>query len=150
MSTLVFPSLVRDQVLEQHAALREMLRSAIEHVARWRLATRDRDVTRLRAFGRELCDRFREHLAFEDEHLRPVLAVLDTWGPERVRELHREHTRQREALDAFAASFETDADAEQTALALTALAEDIERDMAAEEDGCLGASAMSAGVLLEF
>ena len=43
------------------------------------------DCAEMRALGLELCDRLREHLVFEADALRPVFAVLDYWGPERIR-----------------------------------------------------------------
>jgi hypothetical protein len=147
MASLVFPSMVRDQVLEQHATLRTLLQSALDHVDRWSSAAGEHRGARLGAIGRELCDQIRAHLLFEDEALAPVVAVLDTWGPERVRELHREHARQREELDDLEAIFETSADPDQIAAAVTALAEDITRDMAGEEEGCLSAAGMCAGIL---
>jgi hypothetical protein len=143
MSSMVFPAQVRAEVLEQHAGLRELLGDTVEELARQR-ETGERDPERLRAAGRELCARFHEHLLYEDEWLVPVLAVLDSWGPERVRELHTEHTRQRRTLGGLWMMFDFATDVEELATALRELAEDLLRDMDAEEAGCLAAEAMSA------
>jgi hypothetical protein len=95
---------------------------------------------------RELCVRFKAHLAFEEEALKPVFAVIDGWGPERVRALETEHVRQRRELDALVARF-CSGDVEQIAGALRALAGDLLRDMEEEEQGCLRAGPMSDGHL---
>jgi hypothetical protein len=109
--------------------------------------TGEPDCARLRIMGREMCARFHEHLLYEDEELVPVLAALDTWGPERVRELHDEHARQRRTLGALWMTFDFATDIGQLGEALRDLAEDMVRDMEAEEAGCLAAEAMSAPLL---
>jgi hypothetical protein len=146
MPTLVFPSKVRDEVLVQHSELRDLLRATVDELAR-QAETGEADHARLRDLGRELCARFHEHLLFEDDHLVPVLAVLDSWGPERVRELHDEHARQRRTLGALWMMFDFASDLEELAAALRQLAEDMLRDMDAEEAGCLAAESMSASLL---
>jgi hypothetical protein len=145
MSTLMFPSMVRDQVLEQHAALRGLLVEAEEELGRSRSASREDG--RLRAIGRALCDRFAEHLLFEERELVPVLAEVDSWGPERVRDIHLAHARQRRKLEALWQRLELEPDSDAVALALSDLADDMLRDMEAEEQGCLCAEAMSAVIL---
>jgi hypothetical protein len=145
MSTLMFPSMVRDQVLEQHGALRALLEEAAEELDRWGSAARDE--ARLRAIGRVLCDRFAAHLAFEEQELVPVLAELDSWGPERVRDLYLAHTRQRRKLEDIWRRIEAEPDADTVAVALADLSDDILRDMETEEEGCLSAQALSSGLL---
>jgi hypothetical protein len=146
MPALIFPSKVRDEVLAQHADLRELLRATVDDLSR-QAAAGESDCARLRVMGRELCARFHEHLLYEDEELVPVLAVLDTWGPERVRELHDEHARQRRTLGALWMTFDFATDLGQLGAALRDLAEDMLRDMEAEEAGCLAAEAMAAPLL---
>jgi hypothetical protein len=145
MSTLVFPSMVRDQVLEQHGVLRGLLEEAAEELDRPRSS--GRDDTKLRAIGRALCDRFADHLLFEERELVPVLATLDSWGPERVRDIHVAHARQRRKLEVLWERLDVEPDAEDVAEALTDLADDMLRDMEAEEAGCLSAEAMSSSLL---
>ena len=147
MSTLVFPSLVRSQVLEQHVELRALLERALVEAGAVGSASGDLDRDRLRTTALSLCERFEAHLAFEEEALKPVFAVLDAWGPERVRDLETEHARQRQALDALMGSFHCAGDIQQLALALRELAADLLADMDEEEQGCLRASLMSAGHL---
>ena len=139
MGALVFPSMVRDQVLEQHAQLREILERVIVDATFRQSAARESGGRRLEATARELCQRFRDHLAFEDEVLRPVFAVIDAWGPERVKDLGDEHDRQRRELDAFLARVELRDNVDALAVELRGLAEDLLRDMKEEEEGCLRA-----------
>lgn len=147
MPSLVFPSLVRNQVLEQHVELRALLERAIADATPERSARQALDADRLGTTARELCARFRTHLAFEEETLVRVFAVLDAWGPERVRNLHDDHARQRHEFDALLGRFESGGDVELLALALRNLAADLLRDMEEEEEGCLRASLMSADSL---
>jgi hypothetical protein len=147
MATLVFPALVRSQVLEQHAELRAVLARALAAAGPAEAATRPPDMDSLATSARELCARFEAHLAFEEEALKPVFAVIDGWGPERVRDLETEHARQRRELDALVARFQSTGDVAQIAGALRALAGDLLRDMEAEEQGCLRAGLMSDGHL---
>ena len=76
-----------------------------------------------------------------------MFAVLDGWGPERIRDLQEEHSRQRRDLDALLEGFETGADVECLASAIRTLAQDLLRDMADEEEGCLRASLLGADSL---
>ena len=142
MPIFVFPSLVRDQVMEQHAELRDLLEEVIAATA-----APNQDKDRIEALARNLCERFRAHLAFEEQALKPVLAVLDSWGPERVRSLQDEHARQHRCLSGLLATFEMERDVEQLALALSALAVDLLKDMMEEEEGCLGTPEMAASLL---
>jgi hypothetical protein len=146
MASLVFPAMVRDEVLAQHTELRELLRATVDELSR-QAETGESDCARLRVMGRELCARFHEHLLYEDEELVPVLSALDTWGPERVRELHDEHARQRRTLGALWMTFDFATDLDQLGEALRELAGDMLRDMEAEEAGCLAAGAMAAPLL---
>ncbi len=146
MPSLVFPSLVRDEVLEQHVELRGLLERAIVDATPQRSASSELDSEGLGATARELCARFRAHLAFEEDALARVFAVLDAWGPERVRNLHDDHARQRQEFDALLGMFESGGDVELLAVALRNLAVDLLRDMEEEEDR-LGVGLMSADSL---
>lgn len=144
MATLVFPSHVRERILEQHAGLRTLLRGAMEHAKRGAGDDQGLKAARLRAIVPELCERFQAHLVFEDDALRPVFAVLDSWGPERIRELDTEHARQRQELDALRARLDSEENVHRLSAAVNALADALLKDMDAEEDGCLRASLLSA------
>jgi Hemerythrin HHE cation binding domain len=144
MATLVFPTHVREQILEQHAGLRALLRGATDHAKREGSRDGERNAVRLRAIVSELSERFRAHLAFESDALRPVFAVLDSWGPERIRELDIEHARQRQELDALRTKLESEENIHTLSAAVSRLADDLLKDMDAEEDGCLRASLLSA------
>jgi hypothetical protein len=144
MSSLVFPTHVRDQVLEQHVELRTLLHRVIAHAAPESSDASELDAVRLRTAALELGQRFRAHLVFEAEALKPVFAVLDTWGPERIRDLENEHARQRKDLDSLLERFESGENVERLAGALRSLAVDLLQDMEEEEQGCLRASLLSA------
>ena len=145
MSRLVFPTHVREQVLEQHVELRNLLHRALAEAAPDGSDAPEPDAVRLRTVALELCERFRAHLIFEAEALRPVLAVLDAWGPERIRDLEREHARQQQDLDALLDRMEPGEAALRLAPALQSLAGALLRDMEEEEEeGCLRASLLSA------
>jgi hypothetical protein len=147
MPTLVFPSLVRDQILGQHIELRGLLVQVIADATPGHPARRYAESSQLATTARELCARFKAHLAFENEELAPILAALDSWGPERVRALHEEHLRQRQELDALLAKLEGGCEAEAFALEFRELATRLARDMEEEEAGCLSHSSMSANFL---
>ena len=144
MATLVFPTHVREQILEQHAGLRVLLRGATDHAKPKRSRDGERDAVRLRAIVSELSEQFRAHLVFEADALRPVFAVLDSWGPERIRELDTEHARQRQEFDALRARLESEENIDTLSAAVSTLADDLLKDMEAEEDGCLRANLLSA------
>jgi Hemerythrin HHE cation binding domain len=148
MPSLVFPSLVRDQILGQHIELRDLLAQVIADVTPAHPARRDADPLQLATTARELCARFKAHLAFENEELARVFAALDSWGPERVRALHEEHLRQRQELDALLMKMEGGCEAEELALELRELATRLARDMEEEEAGCLSHGSMSANSLV--
>jgi len=144
MASLVFPTLVREQILEQHGELRTLVRRAIEHAVPDRADGPEPDPTELRAVVVELCERVRAHLVFEADALRPVFAVLDSWGPERIRDLNTEHIRQGQDLDALLAKVDAQENIHQLSVAVSMLGADLLKDMDAEEDGCLRASLLSA------
>jgi hypothetical protein len=147
MPSLVFPSSVRDQVLAQHGELRALLAPVLAPATLTHPAPPEMDVAHLSTTARDLCARFRTHLAFEEDELARVFAVLDVWGPERVRALHEGHARQRQELDALLGRFESGGEAEQLALDLRRLATNLLRDMEEEEEGFLRASLMSSDSL---
>ena len=73
-----------------------------------------------------------------------MFAVLDSWGPERIRELDTEHARQRQELEALRVRLDSEENVHRLSAAVSELADDLLKDMDAEEDGCLRASLLSA------
>jgi hypothetical protein len=142
----LFPSTVRNQVLEQHQELRRLLGHTLEQTSRC-LLRHGPDLGDLTAAARELRRRMFAHLAFEERALAPILAAMDLWGPERVQALLDEHRRQRAELDTVIDGIETDWDAERAALVIRSLTIDLLRDMEEEEKGCLSAALLLEEVL---
>jgi hypothetical protein len=143
---LVFPSTVRIQILAQHLELRELIdRTLAEMTASMRREELDRG--QIGRFAREVHGRFKEHLAFEEKALAPVLWVVDGWGPERVQDMRKEHARQRRELDTLIDGLNSGWDAERLARELRRLAADLLTDMDQEENGCLRESLLHDGVL---
>jgi hypothetical protein len=127
------PSKVRAEVLTQHEGLRTVL-SAAQSAAR----NASPDPPQLRHLAHEIRRRFRAHLAFEERVLIPVLAAIDVWGPDRVRDLIGEHTRQRADLEALVEAIDKGGDGVTAAAVLRGLAIGLLRDMAEEERDYLG------------
>jgi iron-sulfur cluster repair protein YtfE (RIC family) len=90
---------------------------------------------------RQLVSAIREHLAYEEEALLPLLRESDAWGAARVELLKEEHERQRETLVALLE------DANEGTRSLAELVDEIvwfarsfEKDMQREEAGLAAAS----------
>ena len=127
------PSQVRKEVLTQHEALRALLTTA--RTAAQQPSANPLSVSHL---ALDIRRRFRAHLAFEERVLVPVLAAIDVWGPDRVRDLVDEHSRQRDELDALVDGIEQGWEPEQAAAVLRDLSGSLLRDMAEEERDYLG------------
>jgi hypothetical protein len=138
--------MVRDDIRGQHADLRMRLDELAEEAGLWRSGEAGSD-DRLRALGRDLCARFNAHLEFEEEELVPVLAALDSWGPERVRELQSAHARQRRKLANLSTRLAFEPDPDELERALADLADDMSTDMESEEEGLLMQAALAAPLL---
>jgi hypothetical protein len=140
--SVFFPAAVRDRILEQHVALRELLGQSLDATTRAFAHDGPPGVDELARLTHELRARFWAHLAFEERTLLPILAQLDPWGPERVADLRDEHARQRAELDTLVEGIESAGDSERLALTLRSLATDLLIDMAEEERGCLDCQAL--------
>jgi uncharacterized lipoprotein YmbA len=140
--SLVFPSMVRLQILEQHDELRALVKQALAEAAASTGTAVD-----LERRTRELHGRFDQHLRFEEQALVPVLWAVDGWGPERVQDLRLEHARQRRELDAVIEGLESGWSDERLAQELTRLGDDLLRDMDEEEQGSIRADLLCDGVL---
>jgi hypothetical protein len=139
MTLLIFPSLVRRQVLKQHAELRDLFARALADTTRV-LQRAGIDREQLVATIGDVRARFRMHLAFEEEALLPVLAALPHFGPEEVQRISTEHARQRQELDILIEGLESGWEMERLALVMRSLITDLLVDMNHEERGCLDAS----------
>jgi hemerythrin-like domain-containing protein len=85
---------IREQVLGQHARLRDALGSL------HRLARSDdvADCERLREEAVLFLSALSMHLDFEERALLPVLENIDAWGKERVNRMREEHKEQRAVI----------------------------------------------------
>ena len=144
--TLVFPASVREAMLDQHRELRVLMQGVLDECACDPPAlphARERFVRMIRDLHR--C--FDAHLEFEDSELAPVLAVVDHWGPERLRAMHEEHARQRAELAGLLEGTEAGWQAEHLASVVRGLVTELVRDMDDEERGCLDAKLLGAHFL---
>ena len=97
--SILFPTAVRERVLEQHQTLRQLLQQSLDATTR-AFQPEGPNCDEVSRLVYELRSRFWAHLAFEERHLAPVLAQLDLWGPERVRDLlHGAHAPAGPARD---------------------------------------------------
>jgi hypothetical protein len=126
------PSQVGLEVRRQHQLLRGLL------VTAQAAAQKDQNALEISHLAHEIRRRFRAHLAFEERHLVPVLTCTEVWGPDRVRDLIDEHTRQRHDLDALLAGIELGWPRSTVAHVLHAVATGLLRDMEEEERDYLG------------
>jgi hypothetical protein len=137
---------VRQNVLEQHAVMREVFRRVLDATT-LTLQGDAGSAAELPAVVRDFRRRFRAHLAYEERYLAPVLAEVDIWGPQRVSDLLNEHAEQRAQLDALIAGIEGDWDGRAVALAARSLVTELLVDMEEEERGCLSAQLLRDDVV---
>jgi iron-sulfur cluster repair protein YtfE (RIC family) len=145
--SVFFPAAVRGRILEQHDALRELLRQSLDATTRAFLpgGPGGDELSRL---VHELRARFRAHLTFEERALLPILAQVDTWGPERVSSLLEEHSRQRAELETLVDGIVNRWDEQRLAFALRSLVTDLLLDMEDEERGCLAIEGLNVDVAI--
>jgi hypothetical protein len=137
---------VRRNVLEQHAAMRQVFRQVLD-VTTLTLQGDAAAAAQLTHLVRDFRSRFRAHLAYEERYLAPVLAEVDIWGPQRVSGLLNEHAEQRAELDALIAGMEDGWDARDLALTTRSLITELLADMEEEERGCLNADLLRDDVV---
>jgi iron-sulfur cluster repair protein YtfE (RIC family) len=143
------PSVVREQVLIQHQALRHELERVLElagegsHPLLSPVQRQQELAEALRALRHHL----KGHLAFEERWLAPLLAEADVWGPQRVSELLVEHEGQRRRLDDFVAGLDGGWDMPRLSREAKQLASELLADMTEEEGGCLCAELLRDDVV---
>jgi hypothetical protein len=144
--TLVFPASVREQVLDQHRQLRTLMTVLLDRctLAPGHDGAFDRPLDDL---ARDLNRSFGAHLQFEEQALAPVLAVVDHWGPERIRALQEDHARQRREFATVIEALDGSWGTEHLAQTISKLVTDLMRDMDDEEQGCLSPSLLGASFL---
>lgn len=122
----------RREVLEQHVALRRLLR-CVDAAARRVLSGAPANDLELPALMRLLRKTLLDHMAFEERFLVPVLHDVDPWGPERATHFLAEHERQRAVLATLDDEALTGHGAAALAVVLRSLVTDILLDMQEEE-----------------
>lgn len=131
------PSEVRERVLHDHVALRELI-ERMESLARQVVEGRAHSTADLCGVAERLLSTLLRHMDWEDRQLVPVLAESDAWGPERARQLSAEHLGQREQLGAALAGLgDRTRPATELARSLLELAHTLLRDMEEEESAFL-------------
>jgi hypothetical protein len=145
--SILFPAAVRERILQQHCALREVLRRAIQATTS-SFEAEGADLAQLAYLAHDLRVHLRAHLSYEELALAPVLAHVDLWGPERVQQLFEEHARQRAELDTLVEGIEDGWDVERLALTLRSLVTDLLIDMDEEERGCLSAQLLGDQMMM--
>lgn len=114
----------RTEVLAEHESLRVLCREVLERAAR---AEAGEVSARLELVGglRSLVEAVRTNISQENLGLRPLLALTDAWGPERVRRLDASHEHQGDA----AATAELDAGGTIDGVALAAVTRHFVREV---------------------
>jgi hypothetical protein len=144
--TLVFPALVREQVMQQHGDLRAMMEGLLDECA-CHLRQDEASRARFAAKVRDLHRCFVSHLEFEERALVPVLAIVDHWGPERRRDLYEEHRRQRAELARLIARMDDECNTTELVRLVRNLITDLTSDMDDEESACLRPTLLGATFL---
>lgn len=129
----MLPSQIRENVLDDHVWLRELL-TDVDELAR-RVQAGDHELRgRLHERALAMRERFLGHLELEERDLLPALRDADAWGEERARRLEQEHAAQRERFAALLERLQTPtADPCRLADELRALIADLLADMQEEE-----------------
>lgn len=91
------PSEIRRRILHDHQALRGILFS-LEALSKEVLNEGRLLEDPLRMQGEALLSQLRDHMDWEDVHLRPALLAADACGKARVESLDTDHREQREML----------------------------------------------------
>lgn len=120
---------VRRRVEQEHATIRATLRS-LEKLAQEVVSEEHPLLGPLRARGEALFASLRDHMSWEDEHLRPVLEA-GPGGRDRAQSLDEDHRRQRHML---AAELESLRDQARPTVVIARGLLDVIKDLRAEMD----------------
>lgn len=120
------PSEARRQLLAQHEALRDQLKTARK--LRDRMIAGAAGAGELAAELDLLRQAYIEHNQLEEGWLEPLLRLGDAWAPQRIARMLEEHAAEHDVFEAFFRGSVL-----EMAEGLDALADDIEAHMAAEE-----------------
>jgi hypothetical protein len=127
------PSEIRRCVLGDHFVIREMLDS-IERLAWLVLRGEHWPEGSLRLESEALLDRLRDHIQFEDIHLKPALMASGVLGLTGARQLDKDHRLQRRILEDGLAQLQDDERSAMTlARNLLDLVQLVRMDMRSEE-----------------
>jgi iron-sulfur cluster repair protein YtfE (RIC family) len=138
---VVFPSKIRQALLDDHRRLRRLLAEVEELAAR---VTEGEDVGGAFEIAVESFRHALEaHNQIEESHLAPLLRSVDAWGPVRVDQMVLEHLDEHAALVAM---FESD-DGQVLARAIPALAAELRHHMAREEKTFLSGEVLQDSIV---
>ncbi len=136
---------IRQIILAEHDALRTNLRSIealLDDVSKGNTAARD---SAHQHFGKFL-QMFLHHIAHEEEILRPVLEVIDAWGPARIATMDEEHATQRGVVNRLA-TLKASEDAAGWVAEVRAFIDELLVDMAGEEKTCLSPNVLRDDII---
>jgi len=142
------PSQIRVDLLEQHAALREMIRETRQ--AAERAQQGDLQLEDLRILAIRLVGGLRAHNRQEEELLRGIIFTIDAWGPQRAAILSDEHVKEHDELEGLLVL----ASAGSDAAAVDCLVAGLDRilaHMAREEQTVLGSELLrDDGISIDY
>jgi len=139
-------SVIRGELLREHAAIRVILDEVLEAADRWRGHRGVREELRL-ALGR-LAVAMVAHNEHEEEVLRGVMPTIDAWGPARAEIMGEEHLAEHEELSKTVIEAGSTDDAEVAWSAVAGLADRLAKHMAHEEKSFLGEDVLNDDVPL--
>jgi iron-sulfur cluster repair protein YtfE (RIC family) len=132
----VDPAKVRAVILAEHRKIRALL-ERLECDAMALLACSVPKATARHALLQQafdLCDQMDAHIAFENQVLVPVVAVVDAWGPVRAQRILEEHEDQLRQLRAYTDMLISDSESNQrVSVTVWQLVQSIGQDMREEE-----------------
>lgn len=128
------PSEIRTIILGEHDVLRGRLTEIEDDLNRAATDTASRG--RLPRTLTLFYEQFLQHIAHEEDILRPVLADIDNWGPIRIEQMDAEHVEQRRTIGELS-RLEPEPDLSAYTAKIRAFVSEIRHDMDAEEHECL-------------
>ncbi len=127
----LMPSEVRRKVLSQHREIELMLSELEAGVAKLGEGTVDAAQVKRAAYA--LRGILELHMNFEEAHMVPAIHEADGFGPERARQLHAEHAKQRQELDRLVDMIREASSPDDLVSSVTKLAKMLRIDIEQEE-----------------